>query len=193
MAQDSGSLDSPVQLALPQTAQGMSKELQPHFQELYDAVFQIQLALVNFVGIASQPKATWSELIAAQTVFAQNGHRTYLQAAEAISTAAMVNVFNSGGTAKVQLATATGLLKPCHGYCNVAGGGALGDFLEIIMFKGLCTLFSGLTPGQEYYLSTVAGSIQAAPVVSAGNTEQFLGVALDANSLFFNSHYRIKH
>lgn len=193
MAQDSGTLNSPVQTALPQTAQGMPKEIQPYFQEVYDAIYQLELALVNFCGIAAQPKSIWSQLTASQTVFAQNGHRTYLQATETITGGGMVNVFNSGGKAKVQNATAAGLLKPCHGYCNVAGGGVLDDFLEIIMFKGLCTLFSGLTPGQQYFLSTVAGTIQAAPVVSAGNTEQFLGVALDSNSLFFNSHYVIKH
>lgn len=193
MAQDSGTLNSPVQTALPQTASGMPKEIQPYFQEVYDAIYQLELALVNFCGIASQPKSIWSQLTALQTVFAQNMHRTYLQATETIGPGAMVNVFNSGGKAKVQLATATGLLKPCHGFCNVAAGGVLDDFLEIIMFEGLCTLFSGLTPGGQYFLSTVAGTIQAAPVVSAGNTEQFLGVALDSNSLFFHSHYVIKH
>lgn len=186
-------LDSPIQLTLPQVAQGMPKDIQPFFQDLYDAIYQLQLAFVNYAGVAPQPKSVWSQILASQTVLAQNMDRTYLQATETIATAAMVNVFNSGGIAKVQNANATTGAKPCHGYCNVAGGGVAGDFLEIIMFKGLCTLFSGLTPGQEYFLSTVAGSIQTVKPVAAGNIEQFLGVALDANSLFFNSHYRIQH
>jgi hypothetical protein len=186
-------LDSPIQIALPQTAQGMPRDLQPHFQDLYDAIYQLQLAFVNYAGVAAQPRSVWSQIKASSTVLAQNGHRTYLQATETILTGAMVNVFLSGGAAKVQNAGATTGAKPCHGYCNVVGGGIAGNFLEIIMFEGLCTLFSGLTPGTEYFLSTVPGSIQTAKPVAAGNIEQFLGVALDANSFFFNSHYRIQH
>ena len=95
--------------------------------------------------------------------------------------------------AKCRNANATNNTKPAHGYCNVVGGGVSGDYLEIILFKGLCTLFSGLTPGQQYWLATADGQIAAAAPVAAGNIEQFIGVALDANSLFFNSHYRIQH
>ena len=147
----------------------------------------------NFCGIASQPKTLWSQLTAAQSILAQNAHRTYLQATETITTGAIVNVFNSGGKAKCRNANATNNTKPAHGFCNVVGGGVNGDFLEIILFKGLNTLFSGLTPGQEYWLSIVDGVVTSVAPVAAGNIEQFLGVALDANSLFFNSHYRIQH
>lgn len=189
----SNQLNSPLSIAITQDPVGIPKELQPYFADLYNAIYQVQLAFVNFCGIASQNKADWSQLSAGQTVFAQNMGRVYLQATETILTGAMVNVFLSGGVAKVQNANATTGAKPCHGYCNVSGGGIVGDFLEIIMFKGLCTLFSALTPGTEYYLSTVAGGIQTVKPVAAGNIEQFLGVALDANSFFFNSHYRIQH
>lgn len=190
MAQDSGSLNSPVNIALPQTATGMDKALQPYFQDVYDAIFQLQLALVNFVGISSQPQGLWNQLKASQTIFAQNGGRFYAQAAEAIGPGAIVNVFNSAGAAKVQNANATNNTKQAHGYCNVAAGVALGDYLEVILFSGLCTLFSGLTPGQMYFLSTVAGSIQIAEPVAAGNIGQFVGIALDANSLFFNPSFK---
>lgn len=186
-------LNSPLSIPITQDTVGIPKDLRAYFDDLYNAVFQIQLAFVNYCGIAPQPQSDWSQLVAAQTVLAQNMHRTYLQATETIGTGAMVNVFNSGGVAKVQNANATTGAKPCHGFCNVSGGGIAGDFLEIIMFKGLCTLFIGLTPGTEYFLSTTGGGIQTAKPVAAGNIEQFVGVALDANSLFFNSHYRIQH
>lgn len=193
MVANTGQLNSPLSIALPQDAVGTPKELQPYLQDVYNAIYQLQLAFVNFVGIAPQPQSAWPQLTAAQSVFAQNGHRVYLQATEIITAGAMVNVFNSGGVAKVRNANALNNTKPCHGFCNVAAGAANGDFLEVIMFKGLCTLFAGLTPGQEYWLSTTNGLIAAAPAVAAGNIEQFLGVALDSSSLFFNSHYRIQH
>jgi hypothetical protein len=186
-------LNSPLVLNITQDPVGVPQELKPYFTEIYNALFQLQLALVNYCGIASQPQSEWSQLPAASSVFAQNGYRTYLQCTETIATAAIVNVFNSGGVAKVRNANATNNTKPAHGFCNVSGGGVAGDFLEIIMFSGLCTLFAGLTPGQEYWLSTASGLIAAAPAVAAGNIEQFLGVALDSSSLFFNSHYRIQH
>lgn len=187
---DSGSLNSPISTALPQTAQGMPKEIQPYFQEVYDAIYQLQLAFVNFVGVAPQPQSIWDELTASQTIFAQNANRAYLQAIEPIGAGAIVNILNSGGAAKVQNANATNNTKPADGFCNVAAGVGIGDFLEVIMFSGLCTLFSGLTPGQRYFLSTVSGSIQLAAPVAAGNIEQFVGIAMDANSLFFHSASR---
>ena len=186
-------LNSPLSIALTQTPVDWPKELQGPAQDLYSAVFQLQNAFVNLCGIATQPKTLWSQLTAAQTVFAQNMDRTYLQATETIAAGAIVNVFGSGGKAKCRNANATDNTKPAHGYCNVVGGGVNADFLEIILFKGLCTLFSGLTPGQEYWLAIANGQVTAVAPVAAGNIEQFLGVALDANSLFFNSHYRIQH
>ena len=186
-------LNSPLSLSLTQTPVDWPKELQGPAQDLYSAVFQLQNAFVNFSGIAPQPKSLWSQLTAAQSIFAQNMGRTYLQATETITAGAIVNVFNSGGKAQCRNANATNNTRPAHGYCNVVGGGIVGDYLEIVMFKGLCTLFAGLTPGQEYWLAIANGQVQNAAPVAAGNIEQFVGVALDANSLFFNSHYRIQH
>jgi hypothetical protein len=193
MAGSSVQLNSPLSISITQDPVGIPKELQSYFSDLYNAIYQLQLALVNYVGIAAQPNDLWSSLLASQTIFAQNSHRVYLQATETIIAGAVVNVFNSGGVAKCRNANATNNTKPAHGYCNVIGGGIANDFLEIIMFEGLCTLFAGLTPGQEYWLSTVSGAVQNAAPVAAGNIEQFVGVALDSTSLFFHSHYRIQH
>lgn len=184
---DAGKLDSPIQLALPQTAQGMPKDIQPYFQDIYDAIYQIQLALVNFVGVAPQPKSIWNQLTARQSVFTQNSHRLYIQATEAIAVGAVVNIFNSGGAAKIRNASASsfGTVKPAHGISN-SPALALGEYGEIFVFEGLSTLYSGLTPGQSYYLSLTPGLIQNVPVVTAGNLEQFLGIALDANTFLFS-------
>lgn len=184
---DAGKLDSPLNITLPQTAQGMPKELQPYFQDLNDAIYQLQLALVNFVGIAPQPRSIWNQLTASQTIFTQNSHRAYLQATEVIATGAVVNIFTSGGVAKIRNASASsfGGVKPAHGVSN-SGALAIGDYGEVFVFEGLSTLYSGLTPGQSYYLSLTPGLIQNVPVVTAGNLEQFIGIAMDANTLLFN-------
>jgi hypothetical protein len=188
-----GALNSPLSIAITQDPIGLPKELQAPLQDVYNAIQQLQLAFVNFCGIASQNKTLWSQLTASQTIFAQNVHRSYLQATETIATAAIVNVFNSGGVAKVRNANATDNTKPAHGYCNVVGGGITGDYLEIILFEGLCILFSGLIPGQNYWLSTTNGIITTSAPVAAGNIEQYLGIALDSTSFMFHSHYRIQH
>lgn len=186
-------LNSPLSIAITQDPIGIPKELQPYFADLYNAIQQLQQAFVDFAGIAPQDMNFWSQLIPEQTILAQNANRMYLQTTEAVGTGAMVNCFFSGGVLKARNANATNNTKPCHGYCNVVGGGGLGDYIEVIMFHGLCTLFSGLTAGTGYYLSTVNGGIQAVAPVAAGNVEQFLGIAIDDTSFFFQSHYRIQH
>lgn len=186
-------LNSPLSIAITQDPIGIPKELQAYFSDLYNAIFQLQLAFVDFAGIAPQDSDLWSQLLPGQTILAQNANRLYVKASELLATGAMVNCHNVAGVLNVRNANATDNTKPCHGYCNVIGGAPAGTFTEIILFHGLCTLFSGLTPGSAYYLSIVGGGIQLPAPVAAGNVEQFLGIALDANSFMFQSHYRIQH
>jgi len=189
----SSQLNSPLAIALPRDPSGLPKELQPYFEELYNALYQIQLAFVNFCGIATQPKDLWNQLLAVQTIFQQNQNRFYVQLSETVVGGAIVSLFNVAGVVQARNANATNNTKPAHGYCNTAGGGVAGDFVEVILFSGLCTLIGSLTPGSLYFLSTVDGVVTAVKPVAAGNIEQYLGVAIDSSTLYFSTHYWVQH
>lgn len=186
-------LNSPLSIAIPRDPSGLPKNLQPAFEEVYNALYQLQLAFVNFCGIGPQSKDLWSQLLPNQTIFQQNANRYYVQLTETVAAGSLVNLFQSGGVTKARNANATNNTKPAQGFCNVAGGGIAGDYVEVILFSGICDLFAGLTPGSRYFLSTVDGTITAVAPVAAGNIEQYVGVALNSGLLYFTTHYWIQH
>ena len=172
---------------------GLPLEIRTVIEDIYTAIYQLQIALVNFCGVSPQPQAQWSQLATVQTILQQNMNRTYMLASETILGGALVNFVNSGGVIKVRNANATDNTKPAQGFCNVSGGTASGSYGEFIMFSGLCQLISGLTIGSVYYLSTTNGILSVSKPVAAGNIEQMVGVAVDINVLYFTSHHWVQH
>lgn len=95
----------------------------------------------------------------------------------------VVNVFNSGGSAKMQKADATDETKPASGFVLApVMSGASGVF-----YGGgqIITGLSGLTPGSVYYLDTTAGGLTDTPPSTSGNIIQEVGYALNATVLAF--------
>ena len=187
-------LNSPFSIQIPRDPPaGLPKEVQAVMESIFSALYQLQIALVNFCGIGPQPQAQWSQLTAIQTILQQNMNRVYMLASETVLGGALVNFVNSGGVIKAQNANATDNTKPAQGFCNVSGGTAGGSYGEFIMFSGLCQLISGLTIGSVYYLSTTSGLLTTVKPVAAGNIEQMVGVAVDINVLYFTSHHWVQH
>lgn len=186
-------INSPLSIPIPRDPVGIPPELRGQFEDLYNALFQIQAAFVNYCGIGPQDSSLWNQLTATQTILQQNMNRFYAQATEQIAGGALVNLVNVGGVVQVRNANATDNTKPAQGFCNTSGGVPSGTFGEFILFGGLDTLISGMVPGTVYYLSTNNGLITSVKPVAAGNIEQMVGIALDANTLYFTAHYWIQH
>lgn len=95
----------------------------------------------------------------------------------------IVNIFTSGGVAKMRKADATDASKPAQGFVlSAILTGASG------VFYGGGQLNNGrsaLTPGAVYYLDTTAGGVVAVAPSTSGNIVQEVGMALSATVLAF--------
>lgn len=100
-------------------------------------------------------------------------------AGEAIGFGRFVNFYDSGGSLYARLADATAS-KPAHAYCLTQDLEA-GDSAEFICM-GLHPGFSGLTPGQRYFLAT-GGLVSSSPP-ALPKIQQALGVALSDSSMW---------
>lgn len=110
-------------------------------------------------------------------------------AAGAISAGDLVNIFNNAGVANVRKADNTGATasKRAHGFAPAA----IADLATgTVTFDGsLDIAVAGLTPGDEYYLGTAGGLIDAATAaaLTGGPAIQSVGVAKSATILAFNA------
>lgn len=179
--------NSPFKLGIGAQPETSDPRLFAVLTPVYNALLQLQQAITNYAGADQQPSAQWNQLRATDTILAQNAHRLYVPASEAISYGAMTNLYNNAGTLNARNANATNNTKPAYGFCSQAGGtlGA-GAYTEVIVLTGLVGT-SGLTPGTRYFLSTTNGLITSVAPVAAGNIEQVVGVALSATEFLFNA------
>lgn len=185
-------VNSPINLRLDQAPPDyLPPELQNALAPLYNAFQQLLSAFQTYVGVSQWDQDIWSQLDPSQTIFPQFPNRLYVKATEAIALGAPVSLLLSGGSLQVRNANATDGTKPAHGYATAAiAGGVLG---EVILGHGLLIAPGAFVTGTNYYLAIVSGTYTAVPPVAAGNIEQFLGVALSANELFFNCGSWIRH
>lgn len=161
---------------------------------IYLALQNIVQTMIYFGGVAPRnPASILSSINDPTAILANNIHRFYTQATEAIAAGGLVNLFASGGAIAVRNANATDSTKPCDGFCSQVGGLALGAVGEIILNDGVNSNLSGLTVGTRYYLSTTNGLLTSSPPVAAGNLQQSIGIALATTTLRFWTGAQIQH
>lgn len=108
-------------------------------------------------------------------------------ASESLTAPCLVNLWDDSGTLKMRYADASAAAagKRAHGFllASVTSGAS-----EAVYFEGEITGLSGLTPGASYFLSnSVPGGITDTPITASGHILQYVGVALGATSLDFES------
>lgn len=185
-------VNSPINLRLDQVPpDALPIELQNALFPLYNAFQQVLSAFQSFVGVSQWDQEIWSQLDPSQTIFPQFHNRLYVIASEAINAGAPINLFSNAGVLNVRNANATNNTKPAQGVAsmNIAAL-AMG---EVILGHALVTATAAFVIGTVYYLATANGQYTSVAPVAAGNIEQFLGVALNANELFFNCAGWITH
>lgn len=186
-------LNSPLQLQLSRDPIGAPPEVAPYLEEIYSAFYQLQLALVQYCGISFQPPQDWAKLTPADTILQSNMNRLYLYASETLAYGDLVHVFSAAGQMIGRKANATDNTKPAWAICSLSDGITSGEYGEVTLMQGLSQAHSGLTIGSRYYLSTTPGALTTTAPVAVGNIEQFVGIALSDNLLYFNSGTWIQH
>lgn len=110
--------------------------------------------------------------------------RGYGYATVALTAGELVHINALGQLEKAQ-STTTHLLK-AHA---VVTESTLAGLYAPISMRGVFRLYTGLTPGADYMLSTTAGAISVlAP--AATNTLQYLGFAMSSSELYFEPEPR---
>lgn len=104
-------------------------------------------------------------------------------ASEAISDGMWVNIWDDTGVAKARKADGSTVGKEVWGFV-----------LAAVAFPGTATVYqagvnthlSGLTPGEEYFLSTTPGvAVATTPPAAVGNVIQTIGKAISATAIEF--------
>jgi hypothetical protein len=104
-----------------------------------------------------------------------------IEASETLAAGDLVNIWNDGGTPKVRKADATNN-QPAHGFvlsAYVATNNAT------VYHEGSITGLSGLTGGDNLYLSGTAGGVTATAPSGAGDIVQRVGVAVGTTEASF--------
>lgn len=103
---------------------------------------------------------------------------------ETLSAGALVNIFDSSGTATARNANATDATKPAMGFVLA---GTTSPANATVYFPGqVVTGLTGLTTGARVYLGTTAGTVTTTAPSSAGNLIMLVGYALSTTSFIFN-------
>ena len=106
-----------------------------------------------------------------------------IQASEALAAGDFVNVWVSGGAARVRKADASSSGKEAHGF--VLAGVSSGANATVY-FEGQNVQVSGRTIGARQYLSaSTPGAATETPPSGAGQVVQLLGVAVSATSISY--------
>lgn len=189
-----GAIFSRINLRIGQSSpDGTPPELKPIFDEVYNAFSQLVQTLDTYCGVTGKAPLTYSVQDFRSTILSANLNRFYAQATENIVYGGLVSVDGTTAAEKlVRNANATDATRPCIGYCNTPGGVTVGSWGEFILRSGLCPI-AGLTIGQQIWLGTTNGLATNVRPVAAGNIEQFVGIALATDILFFNCAGYVQH
>lgn len=105
-----------------------------------------------------------------------------LPATENLAAGDHVNIYDASGTTSIRKADASTNGKPADGYVlSAVTSGQNG----LVYKEGTNTQLTGLTGGNDLYLSTTPGQVSATPPSATGNVVQRVGKALSATESDF--------
>ena len=111
-----------------------------------------------------------------------------IQASENLAAGDFVNVWNSGGNARVRKADASSAGKEAWGFVLSAVTSGLNG---TVYFEGSNTAVTGLTPGRVFLDPSLPGRATATAPTTAGQIVQLIGVATSATKVNFQSNVSI--
>src|SRR4051812_3602778 len=100
-------LNSPIQIPIARdTPPGLPNNLVGVFDDIFNALYLLQVAFVNYAGVASQDFSTWSQLTPDLTILQSNMNRIYLPAEDTMGFAAVASLHSNGGICSARYANA---------------------------------------------------------------------------------------
>ncbi len=133
----------------------------------------------DIIGLDSGGKIDLSMLPTGVGADAEN-----IQAFENLSAGDFINVFLSGGIRKSRKADATTAGKEADGFTLTAVTAGSSD---LIYFEGVNNQLSTMTIGAKQFLHTTAGARVETVPAATGNIYQYLGRAISATEVAFES------
>jgi hypothetical protein len=162
----------------PEVSEKENSEVYSELLRIRNALKVLQSALDVYTGALGEvDESVWDQVSPAGYFRLQNISRIYLQATEDIAQYQLVNIYDVSGIAKARKASASAGYV-ARAYANTAV--TSGNYVELILWGLLPS--SGLTPGNDYWLSATAGFMSA---TAHAGTVQKVGWAVSANYLFF--------
>lgn len=166
----------------PQQDENQFRMLNP----LYQAVNGLAKAVSDAIGLSSLDKADIQQANSFIEFTGNLGKRMNFVAGEVIQPARLIWLDGTAGESKMWHADATsGVNRVAFGICVEAAAVQPGERGRVILFSGLLSGLSGVTPGTIYWLGA-AGQFSAAMPVASGWTQQKVGVGLTSNSIMVN-------
>lgn len=108
-------------------------------------------------------------------------------ASENLTAGNLVNIWTNAGVTNVRKADATTAGKEANGFVLSAVTANGSNTIAVYRSSQSNTQVSGLTPGASYWLATTAGGVTATPPSASGNVVQYVGKAISATVLAFDS------
>lgn len=142
-----------------------------------------------YTGAQAEDSQYWNQTAPANSIRIQNIARIYVKVGVSLSGGNLCHFYNDAGILKARPANATDATKPARAVCMTAGTQAVDSFAEFNLF-GALSIYTGLTPGATYYLSTVDGSATTTAPTGGTTIQQPVGYALSATTMYFNPQIR---
>jgi hypothetical protein len=185
---NSNPVNSQINLNLPKSA--ADNVADPEVKALADQMIltfsNLQQELEHWLGITQKDITTWSSLLPSDTLLTHQLRRLYVKASEALLFGDLINLHNVAGVLNARKANGTaGTVRSARGFCTTAGGIAIGAVGEVILGSGILAV-AGILPGQDIFLSTVAGLSTTVALTGAGQLEQYIGTGVANNVAFIN-------
>ncbi len=161
----------------PQTTQNQDVDVELY--RIYNALQTLAYYLDVYTGAAPVAQSERDLAVAFQTSRLSQVNGGFREAAATLIAGDLLHFNSSGKLVKAQANLSHNLkvqavaLEDC----------AIGQYCQFA-FSGVIPLYSGLTAGNYYYLSTTAGVLGAA-APGGGNTTQLIGFAVSSAELYF--------
>lgn len=165
---------------------------QNNFNDLYDFAFAVITTFVKYCGIGTIDSSSWATIRPKDSLFSGNVNKIYVPCKNNITSGLLISLVLDAGVLKADMAAgAAGSVKQADGFATGTYlAGAIGEF---ILQSGLNTFRTvAFTLGQRYWLG-LAGNYVTAPLVAAGQLEQYAGIAVATDSLLVNLGPAIQH
>lgn len=175
-----------INIALPELPSGsLEDKLYNEFVIVYNAIRKMESALNYDLGLAGETSDLWSDLEPADGVSTRKD-RVYAKCSETINYGQMVSFHNVSGELRARLAKNTSAPFRAWAVCETEGAHTAGEIAEFALGNCKVNSIGGMSPGQEYFLSSTPGAIVNVPdPLTETNIQQSIGVALSATDMWF--------